>query len=195
MNRIPQLDPAAATGKTRQLLDTVQQKLGVVPNLMKVLANAPAALEGYLQFSGALAGGVLPARLREQIAIAVAQANGCDYCLSAHTFIGGKLGLAAVDLDRARRGEGITDRESAVLELAVAIVEARGRIGDDTLATARGAGLTDAEIVEITAQVGLNLLTNYVNHVANTVVDFPAVHSAAGEACAAGSAPACACNS
>lgn len=195
MNRIPQLDPSAATGKTRQLLDAVQQKLGVVPNLMKVLANAPAALEGYLQFSGALAGGVLPARLREQIAIAVAQTNGCDYCLSAHTFIGGKLGLAAADLERARRAEGLTDRESAVLALAVAIVEARGRIGDDTLATARGAGLTDAEIVEITAQVGLNLLTNYVNHVANTVVDFPEVRSAAHDAKATASAPACACNS
>ncbi len=195
MNRIPQLDPATATGKTRQLLDTVQQKLGVVPNLMKVLSNAPAALEGYLQFSGALAGGVLPARLREQIAIAVAQANGCDYCLSAHTFIGGKLGLASVDLDRARRAEGITSRESAVLELAVAIVEARGQIGDDSLAAARSAGLTDAEIVEITAQVGLNLLTNYVNHVANTIVDFPEVRSAAEHPARTECATACACNS
>jgi uncharacterized peroxidase-related enzyme len=189
MNRIPQLDPAATTGKTRQLLDAVHQKLGVVPNLMKVLANAPAALEGYLQFSGALAGGVLPARLREQIAIAVAQANACDYCLSAHTFIGGKLGLAATDLDRARGAQGITDRESAVLGLAVAIVHARGQIADDALAAARTAGLTDAEIVEITAHVGLNLLTNYVNHVARTVVDFPEVRTAN----AAPAAPACNC--
>ena len=189
MNRIQQLDPAAANGKTRQLLDAVHQKLGVVPNLMRVLANAPAALEGYLQFSGSLAGGVLPARLREQIAIAVAQANACDYCLSAHTFIGGKLGVSPADLDRARGAQGITDRESAVLGLAVAIVHARGQIGDDTLAAARGAGLTDAEIVEITAQVGLNLLTNYVNHVARTVVECPEVRAAG----AVPTAPACNC--
>ncbi len=178
MNRIPQIDPATATGKPRQLLDAVQQKMGVVPNLMRVLANAPAALEGYLQFSGALAGGVLPARLREQIAIAIAQANGCDYCLSAHTFIGGKLGISAGALDGARRAEGANPKDSAVLELATAIVEQKGQICDQTLATARAAGLTDGEIVETTAQVGLNLLTNYVNHVARTVVDFPEVRSA-----------------
>jgi uncharacterized peroxidase-related enzyme len=195
MNRIPQIDPAAATGKARQLLGTVQQKMGVVPNLMRVLANAPAALEGYLQFSGALAGGVLPARLREQIAIAIAQANGCDYCLSAHTFIGGKLGISATALDGARRAEGASPKDSAVLRLATAIVEQKGQICDQTLATARAAGLTDGEIVETTAQVGLNLLTNYVNHVARTVVDFPEVRSASIQA----ELPACAtaggCNS
>ena len=98
MNRITQLDPATATGKTKQLFDTVQSKLGVVPNFVRVLGNSPAALEGYVNFSGALAGGTLGAKVREQIALAVAEGNLCSYCLSAHTFIGGKVGLTDKDI-------------------------------------------------------------------------------------------------
>jgi uncharacterized peroxidase-related enzyme len=93
MNRITQLDPAQATGKTKQLFDGVQHKLGVVPNLFRVLGTAPAALEGYLNFSSALAGGSLNAKVREQIALAVAESNMCGYCLSAHAFLAGKVGL------------------------------------------------------------------------------------------------------
>ena len=102
MNRITQLDPSTATGKTRQLFDGVQAKLGIVPNLFRVLGNSPAALDAYLGFSGALAGGVLTGRVREQIALAVAETNLCGYCLSAHTFIGGKLGLSEKDMTEAR---------------------------------------------------------------------------------------------
>ena len=93
MNRITQLDPAQATGKTKQLFDGVQAKLGVVPNLFRVFGNSTAALEGYLNFSGALAGGVLNAKVREQIALAVAEINDCTYCRSSHTYIGGKAAL------------------------------------------------------------------------------------------------------
>jgi uncharacterized peroxidase-related enzyme len=178
LNRLPQLDPATTTGKPRQLLDAVQTKLGIVPNLMRVLANAPAALEGYLQFSGALAGGVLNARIREQIAIAVAQGNHCDYCLSAHTFIGGKLGVAAADLASARHAESPNAKDNAILKLALTVLVQQGQISDEALQQARTAGLTDAEIVETTAHVALNLFTNYINHVARTVVDFPEVRSA-----------------
>jgi uncharacterized peroxidase-related enzyme len=175
MNRIPQIDPAAATGKAKQLLDAVNAKLGLVPNLTRVLANAPAALEGYLNFSGALAGGVLSAKVREQIALAVAQGNNCDYCLSAHTFIGGKVGLAASDIANARQAVGASDKDDAILKLALSIVVQRGEVSDAALKNARAAGLTDAEIVETTANVALNIFTNYINHVAQTIVDFPEV--------------------
>jgi uncharacterized peroxidase-related enzyme len=193
MNRIQQIDPASATGKTKQLLDAVQSKLGIVPNLTRVLANAPAALEGYLNFSGALAGGVLSAKVREQIALAVAQGNHCDYCLSAHTFIGGKVGLAANDIASARQAVGAADKDDAILKLALSIVVQRGEVSDAALKNARSAGLTDAEIVETTANVALNIFTNYINHVAQTVVDFPEVKSAElapAEACETG----CACD-
>jgi uncharacterized peroxidase-related enzyme len=175
MNRITQIDPAQATGKTKQLLDAVQSKLGIVPNLTRVLANSPAALEGYLNFSGALAGGTLSAKVREQIALAVAEGNLCGYCLSAHTFIGGKVGLTAKDIADARQTNAASDKTDAILKLALSILVQRGEISDDALKAARNAGLTDGEIVETTANVALNIFSNYINHVARTVVDFPEV--------------------
>jgi uncharacterized peroxidase-related enzyme len=177
MNRIQQIDPATATGKTKQLLDAVQSHLGIVPNLTRVLANSPAALEGYLNFSGALAGGVLGAKVREEIAIAVAQGNHCDYCLSAHTFLGGKAGLNEKNLADARLAIGVSDKDNAILKLALSVLVQQGQVSDAAIKNARTAGLSDAEIIETTAQVALNIFTNYINHVARTVVDFPEVKS------------------
>ena len=175
MNRITQLDPANATGKSKQLLDAVQSKLGVVPNLFRVLGNSPAALEGYLSFSSALAGGTLGAKVREQISLAVAEGNLCSYCLSAHTFFGGKVGLSPKDIADARHTDAASEKTAAVLKLALSILEQRGEISDGALKSARAAGLTDGEIVETVANVAVNIFTNYINHVAQTVVDFPEV--------------------
>ena len=175
MNRITQLDPAQASDQTKQLFDDVQGKLGVVPNLFRVLGNAPAALEGYLNFSGALAGGSLTAKVREQIALTVAESNLCSYCLSAHTFIGGRAGLTKKDIVDASRAIAAAAETDAILKLARNIVVQRGEVSDADLAQARGSGLTDGEIVETVANVALNILTNYVNHVARTAVDFPEV--------------------
>lgn len=175
MNRITQLDPATATGKTKQLFDGVQAKLGIVPNLFRVFGNSPAALEGYLNFSGALASGVLSAQVREQIALAVAEINYCGYCLSAHTYIGGKVGLNEKEIADARHVTAASDKTDAILKLARSIIVQRGEVSDADFKAARAAGLGDAEIVETVANVSLNILTNYLNHVARTVVDFPEV--------------------
>ena len=175
MNRITQLDPATATGKTKQLFDGVQTKLGLVPNLFRVLGNSPAALEGYLNFSGALAGGALNAKVREQIALAVAEGNLCSYCLSAHTFIGGKVGLTQKEVADARHAAAATNKTDAILKLARSIIVQRGEVSDADLKAARTSGLTYGEIVETTANAALNIFTNYINHVARTVVDFPEV--------------------
>ena len=191
MNRITQLDPASATGKTKQLFDGVQAKLGVVPNLFRVLGNSPAALEGYLNFSGALAGGVLSAKVREQIALAVAEINDCTYCRSAHTYIGGKVGLTEREIADARKVVATDARTEGILNLARSIVVQRGELSDTEFKAARAAKLTDAEIVETTANVALNILTNYVNHVAQTVVDFPEVKSGVAEATAEVPTEAC----
>jgi len=194
MNRIAQLDPAKATEKTSQLFGRIQAKLGAVPNLFRVLGNSPAALEGYLNFSGALGSGVLDAKVREQIALAVAEINDCTYCRSAHTYIGGKVGLSEREIIDARKVVAADERTTAILNLARSIVVQRGELSDSEFKAARAARLTDAEIVETTANVALNLLTNYVNHVAQTVVDFPEVTSngseATNEACETGT---CAC--
>jgi uncharacterized peroxidase-related enzyme len=183
MNRIHQTDPTTSTGKTEQLFTAVQSKLGFVPNMMRVLGNSPAALEGYLNLSGALAGGVLVPRLREQIALAVAEINGCGYCLSAHTLLGGKAGLATEEILAARNSSAADSKSDAALKLARAVTLQRGVIGDADLQSARAASLNDAEIIEVVQHVALNILTNYTNNVAQTVIDFPEVKPGKLEAC------------
>ena len=175
MNRITQLDPTQTNGNTKQLFDQVQAKLGVVPNLFRVLANSPAALEGYLNFSGALATGNFDAKVREQIALTVAESNLCRYCLSAHAFAGEKVGLTQKDIANAIHATATNTRTDAALKLARSIVVQRGEVKDSDLERARISGLKDGEIVETVANVVLNILTNYINHVAGTSVDFPEV--------------------
>ncbi len=175
MNRIIPIDPALAVGTTKKLLGGVQAELGSVPNLYRVLGSAPAALDGYLALSSALAGGTFDARLREQIALTVAESNQCGYCLSAHTYAGGKAGLSAGEIAEARRADGSTDKTRAALKLARSIVVERGEVCDAALTDARAAGLGDSEIIETVANVALNIFANYVNHVAQTAVDFPEV--------------------
>ena len=175
MSRIPAIDPAAATGKQKQLLEAVHKKMGKTPNMMRVFANAPAALQGYLEFSGALGTGTLSAKVREQIALTVAEINHCDYCLSAHTAIGGMVGLSEDELRDARSAKSIDAKTTALLALTRTLVVNRGNLSDDELSAARAAGISDGEVIEVTANVSLNILTNYVNHVAETVVDFPHV--------------------
>jgi uncharacterized peroxidase-related enzyme len=173
MPRLPAIDPTTATGSAKQLLDGVEARLGQVPNMVRGLANSPAALRGYLGLNGALAGGSLGAQLREQIALAVAEANGCDYCLAAHAALGKGAGLSEAEVLAARRGTAADSRRAAALRLAVALVEARGRVTDAELARSRAAGYSDGEIAEIVAEVALNVLTNYFNILAETEVDFP----------------------
>lgn len=188
MTRIAQLDPQTTTGPAKALFEGVQKKLGVVPNLVRVLGNAPAALQGYLSFNAALADGSFSPKLREQIALTVAETNHCAYCLSAHSFIGGKLGLTQQDLADARLAAAVDPRTDAILKLAQSIVVQRGELGEAEIKQARQAGLTDAEIVETVAHVALNVFSNYINHVAGTVIDFPEVTLTSG--CATSS---CAC--
>lgn len=175
MQRISAIDPANATGKGKDLLDGVQAKLGMTPNLMKTLATAPAALEAYLQFGAALSKGILDAKFREQIALTVAQANFCEYCLSAHSAIGKMVGLTAGEVAASREGRAQDPKRNAGLQFAQTLVLKRGEVSDQTLADAKAAGYTEGEITEIVANVAMNIFTNYFNHVARTDVDFPIV--------------------
>ena len=186
MNPIVPFDPALADGQAKALLDGVKAKVGAVPNLFRVLAHAPAALDGYLSLGTALSGGRFNATLREQIALAVAECNQCQYCLSAHSFIGRKLGLSDGALTDARAARADDVRADAVLKLARAIVAGRGVLRDAEIAGARSAGLDDADVIETVAVVVHNIFSNYINHVAGTPVDFPAVSPGAGCAAAIG---------
>ena len=164
--------PAAA----QPLLSGVKAKLGSVPNLFRLLAVSPAALEGYLGLSGALGKGSLDVRTRERIALAVAEFNGCGYCTSAHAFIGKNLaGLSDAEIAANRNGSSTDDRAAAAVRFAIKVVETRGQVTDADVAAIRVAGYSDAEVIEVVLHVALNTLTNDGNEVAETTIDFPAV--------------------
>ena len=166
----------AAPAAARPLLDAVNKQLGLVPNLFRLIATSPAALEGYLGLNGALAKGALDAKTRERIALAVAQINGCDYCLSAHAYLGKNLAkLDDAEINANRKGMSNDAKADAAVRFAVRIVSTRGQIETGDLTAVRAAGYSEAQIIEIVLHVALNTLTNYVNNVAETDVDFPVV--------------------
>jgi len=171
---IPSYDQALAA--SLPLLDAVNKQLGVIPNLMKLVGHSPAALEGYLSLNGALAKGTIGAKTSECIALAVAELNGCSYCLSAHSYLGIHLAkLDASELDANRHGTSNDPKASAAVRFATRIVGTRGHVADADLEAVKTAGFSSAEIVEIVLLVALNTLTNYINNVAQTDIDFPVV--------------------
>lgn len=175
MSRIEPVNYEQSTGRAKELLDAVKSKLGMTPNMMKAMANSPAVLEAYLNFSGALASGTLSGKLREQIALIAAEANGCGYCASAHTAIGKMIGLNEDAIKAARAGNATNAKDDAALKFARALIVNRGQIGEQELQAVKAAGFTDGEVGEIVANVALNIFTNYFNEVAETEVDFPAI--------------------
>ncbi|HHQ4518884.1 carboxymuconolactone decarboxylase family protein [Aeromonas veronii] len=167
---VSQPQPAAA-----QTLTTLHRNLGMVPNLYATLAHSPALLNGFLAFAEALGKGRLTAPQRELLALAIGQANACQYCLSAHTLLASKAGFSAQEIRAARLGQASAPLDHALLQLATALVNQRGVISDEQLASARAAGVDDELLLEVLGQVVVNTLTNYGNHLAATEIDFPPV--------------------
>jgi uncharacterized peroxidase-related enzyme len=161
---------------SKPLLVAVGKQLGMVPNLMKVVGNSPAALEGYLSLNNALAKASIDTALRERIALTVAEFNGCAYCLSAHDYLGRNVAkLSGAEIDAAREGRSSDARADAALRFARRVVETRGMVSDLELSAVRAAGFDAGAVLEIVVTVALNVLTNYVNNVALTDVDFPMI--------------------
>jgi uncharacterized peroxidase-related enzyme len=175
MPRIAPIEPTRADADVQATLSAVKAKIGMVPNLFSTFARSPTVLNGYLALSDALGKGVLTASQREIIALAVAQANECTYCLSAHTLMGKGAGLSPEAIRDARQGKAENATDNAVAAFARRVIETRGQISDADFAAARSIGLGDAHIIEIIANVAINVLTNYTNNVALTDVDFPKV--------------------
>lgn len=176
MPALSPIDPATATGKTAELLAQVQKETGSIGNMMKVMANSPTLLKTWLTLHSVVGAGHLPAATRERLAIATAQLNGCEYCLSAHTFLGGRVAkLDKSELDAARRGESADPHVSAILKLSTAIAANGGAVEASEIDTARAAGVTDDEIGEVVANLTLNTLTNYFNVLADVENDWPVV--------------------
>jgi uncharacterized peroxidase-related enzyme len=165
-----------APAASQPLLQAVKKQLGTAPNVFRVTSNSPAALEGYVGLLGALDKGKLPAPTRERIALAVAEANGCDYCLSAHTYLGKNVAhLDDAEMTANRSGASNDPMADAALRFAVKLVRARGHVTDEDVRAVKEAGYDDAQVVEIVQHVALNTWTNYLNLVADTEIDFPLV--------------------
>ncbi|MCC0029227.1 MAG: peroxidase-related enzyme [Brucellaceae bacterium] len=163
---------------SRPILDAVEKQLGVVPNMFRLIASSPAALQGYIANNAALTK-TLDVKTRERIALAVAQVNGCDYCLSAHSYLGMNLAkISAEEIALNRMGRSSDAKADAAVRFAAIVAQDRGRVGAADIEAVRKAGFSDGQIVEIIAVVAENFFTNLLNVVAETEIDFPVVHAA-----------------
>src|SRR5579864_2365452 len=173
--RMKAIDPGMATGKAKELLDAVVKKYGGAPNSFKTMAHSPAGLQGFLDLSATLEGGVLPFETRYQIAIAVSEINGCAYCLSAFTAIGKGSGMKDETLAMCRTAGSADPKIDAILKFAAAIVRERGAVSPEDFQKVKSAGCSDEEIQEIVANVALFTFANYINLVVGTEIDFPVI--------------------
>lgn len=179
MSRLNSINPETATGKAAELLATVKSSMGMVPNLTKVMANQPAVLDTFLAIGGALSQGSFDAKTREAIALTVAGANECDYCASAHSAISQSLKVDDAEIKQRLSGHSNDPKLDALLHFASRVVDAKGKVTDADLEAVKAAGYDDGAIMEITANVVANIFTNYINHVADTEIDFPIVRTTA----------------
>lgn len=181
MARIPAVNPEKAQGQLKDIYQAMQKKMGKVPNIFKLMGNSPAVLKGYVSMSEAQDALSLNPKVRELIALAVSQANQCNYCLSAHSAIGQQAGLAEQDILHAREGKAANAKTQAILTFVRAVVEKRGHLDDAALSQLKTAGVTDAEVVEILFVIQTTMFTNYFNHIFDTEIDFaqaPQLHLA-----------------
>lgn len=173
MARLPIQNVETATGSNKDIFAALQKGLGMVPNMARAMAISPAVLQAYVGLSGALSKGTLSGKVREQIALAVAQANECDYCLAAHSVLGKMNGLNPDQIRDSRQALADDAKTQTLIRFARQLVDQRGHATDADLQTIRTAGFDDAAIAEVVANVALNIFTNYFNHVAQTDIDFP----------------------
>ncbi|MGY6648901.1 carboxymuconolactone decarboxylase family protein [Wenyingzhuangia sp. IMCC45574] len=175
--KIETLNPATTTGEAKELFNAVEKKLGFIPNLIKVFGNSPATLKSYLSLGELTASGKFTNKFREQLALTIAQTNDCDYCLSAHSAIGKLNGLNQDQLTASRKAQAEDAKQEAGLVFAKEVTEKRGQVSAEALQAVKNAGYDDGEVLEIVLNVVSNTLTNYVNHIAETEIDFPIVKS------------------
>ncbi len=175
--RIKTLNPETTGGTAKELFNAVENKLGFIPNLIKVFGNSPATLKAYLSLGEINGGGNFSNKFREQLALAIAEENECNYCLSAHTAIGKMNGLTDEQTEQNRQGLAEDYKTQTGLQFAKKVTVNRGVVSNEDIQKVKDAGYTDGDILEIVLNVVANTLTNYVNHIAETEVDFPKVEA------------------
>lgn len=175
MSRINVIDHNTANADQKELLDAIQSQLGMVPNFLKVFANSPAALRAFLGLHGIAGDGSLNPQTRERIALALAQQNACEYCVSAHTAIGSKAGLNGAEIEANRAGSSQDAKAAVAVKFAKALAEHSGEVTTGEIIEVRNAGYSESDIVEIITHVGMNILTNILGKASRVAVDFPKV--------------------
>jgi len=175
MPRLRPIDPDSATGLTKEMLGQIRDEMGMVPNLFLTMAHSPAVLEGFVALRNAVENSMLTPKLREEIALAVSEANASEYCICGHTAMGKRLGLTDEQMIEARRGHSSDSKEEAALSFAEALLDRQGAITDDDLIRVREAGYGDREIAEIVACVALYMFGDYFSQATQTELDFPRV--------------------
>lgn len=175
MSRINVVTTETASAEQKLLLDAIQQKLGMVPNFLKVFANSPVALRAFLGLYEIAGAGSLDPQTRERIALALAQQNACEYCLSAHAAIGRGVGLDGGEIAANRAGSSQDAKAAVAVKFARSLVEHKGEVTTAEISEVRDAGYSDADIVEIITHVGMNLMTNILGKASRIDIDFPRV--------------------
>ncbi len=175
MARVAVIDPQAATGEAKQMLDAVQSGLGMVPNFIRALANSPAALKAFLGIHEIASTGYLDLKTRERIALSVAEQNACQYCVSAHTAIGRKVGLDDPEMLANRMGHSSDAKAEAALTFARALIEHTGKVSRSEFDAVRSAGHSDGEIIEIITHVAMNIFSNLIGKATQVEIDFPSI--------------------
>ncbi len=172
MPRLKVIDPATSEGVVKELFEGPLKQRQI--NIYKGLANSPAALQAYMGMAKALGTAKLGKKEQEVIQLAIAEAQGCHYCVAAHTDVGRRCKLSDEQMLGARRGRIDDDPKlNAVVRFALSMHEKRGFVSDAEIAELRKHGYADAEIAEMVASYALMIYTSTFNHVNDTVVDFP----------------------
>lgn len=173
---IPGRDDAPA--ESQAILDNVNKMLGFVPNHYRLMSISPNALSGWAGLMGPVSK-TLDLKTREGIALAVSEANGCDYCLAAHSYVSTNMAkIPPGEIDLNRQGRSSDPKRQAAVAFAKALIETRGKVSDAQFAAVRDAGWTDPNIVEMIALTAQFLLTNFMNNAVRTPIDFPEVSPA-----------------
>lgn len=171
MARLSILTKQTAPAKSQPILANYEKVLGVVPNFFALISQSPDALKAISNMHAEL-GNSLGHKTRERIHVMTAEVNGCDYCLSAHTYLGGKLqGLTKDDMELNRIGRSTDPQADAALQFAYKIAKSRGHIQDADVEAVRAAGFTDTQIVDIVAETAFSFITNLLNNTFKTDID------------------------
>lgn len=175
MLRLSPIEPNQVRPELHGMLDKGRVGSGQTPDFLNILAQSRAAALAYLRVEETLAKGRLSKPMREQIALAVAEINGCNYCLRAHSVLGRKAGLTEQEIESARRAAAPDAKADQMLRFTQSLVLQRGEISDADLGALRKAGFAEADVVEIVANIALNVFTNYLNILSKTEADHPAI--------------------